>query len=95
MSHVLEWGVHLYLYEEDGITNARVVLDTGPTALAARGVARCSPADVDVPVIGAELAAGRALHSLADQLTSSAALKVGHSSSSKSGHAVGMPGCDS
>jgi hypothetical protein len=45
-----------------------VVLDTGTTALTGHGVAHRDPADMDVPEIGDELAAGRALHDLARQL---------------------------
>ncbi|MET7761561.1 DUF1876 domain-containing protein [Streptomyces sp. NPDC005355] len=68
MSHTVEWTVHLYLFEDEGKTKARVELDTGPTALTGRGAARCNPEDEDVPVIGDELAAGRALNDLGQQL---------------------------
>ncbi|WP_066945571.1 DUF1876 domain-containing protein [Streptomyces lushanensis] len=64
MSKTAEWTARLYLFEEDGRTTARVVLDTGTTSLAGHGRARCSPDDVDVPEIGDELAAGRALTDL-------------------------------
>ncbi|NBM20624.1 DUF1876 domain-containing protein [Streptomyces sp. GC420] len=72
MPHTVEWKVHLYLFEEAGTTRARVVLDTGPTVLTGRGTARCSPEDKDVPEIGDELAAGRALRDLSEQLIGAA-----------------------
>jgi hypothetical protein len=72
MPHTAEWTVHLYLFEDEGMTKARVVLDTGTTSLTGHGVAHCNPADTDVPEIGDELAAGRAMHDLARQLVDAA-----------------------
>jgi len=83
MSHTAEWKVHLYLFEEEGTTKARVALDTGTTSLTGHGTAHCNPGDTDVPEIGDELAAGRALHDLAQQLVDTAERDIG---------AVGMPG---
>ncbi|GCB50779.1 DUF1876 domain-containing protein [Streptomyces sp. NL15-2K] len=69
MSHTAEWKVRLHLFEEDeGTTKAHVVLDTGTTALTGHGTAHCHPADANVPEIGDELAAGRAMEDLAKQL---------------------------
>ncbi|MCM2577420.1 DUF1876 domain-containing protein [Streptomyces meridianus] len=68
MARTLEWKVRLFLSEENGTTKARAVLDTGGAALTGLGVARCSPDDLDVPEIGDELAAGRALGDVAQQL---------------------------
>ena len=70
MPHTVEWKVHLYLYEDEGEgrTKARVELDTGAAALTGRGTARRNPEDRDIPVIGDELAAGRALSDLGQQL---------------------------
>ncbi|WP_267243413.1 DUF1876 domain-containing protein [Streptomyces sp. PR69] len=68
MTRTLEWKAGVYLSEEDGTTKAKAVLDTGVTRLTGRGVARCNPQDVDVPEIGDELAASRAMSDLADQL---------------------------
>ncbi|MEV5955369.1 DUF1876 domain-containing protein [Streptomyces sp. NPDC051987] len=69
MPHTGEWKVHLHLFEEDdGTTKAHVVLDTGTTELAGEGIAHCNPADANVPEIGDELAAGRAMNDLAQQL---------------------------
>ncbi|WP_275461535.1 DUF1876 domain-containing protein [Streptomyces noursei] len=68
MAKTTEWPVRLILVEEDGTTRARVELDTGTQELTGHGRARCSPGDQDVPVIGDELAAGRAMKDLAGQL---------------------------
>ncbi|MDQ0988867.1 DUF1876 domain-containing protein [Streptomyces sp. V3I7] len=72
MPHTEEWTVRLQLFEEEGTTKARVQLDTGTTQLTGHGVAHRNPSDADVPEIGDELAAGRALHDLAGQLVSAA-----------------------
>ncbi|MFJ5674154.1 dsRBD fold-containing protein [Streptomyces sp. NPDC093097] len=68
MAKTTEWPVRLILTEEDGTTLARVELDTGIRTLTGHGRARCNPEDTDVPVIGDELAAGRAMKDLAGQL---------------------------
>ncbi|UQX04201.1 DUF1876 domain-containing protein [Streptomyces sp. RerS4] len=68
MAHAEEWKVGVYLNEEDGTTKARAVLDTGKTKMVGRGTARCNPQDVDIPAIGDELAASRAMRDLAGQL---------------------------
>ena len=68
MAKTTEWPVRLVLTEEDGTTRARAELDTGTRTLTGHGRARCNPADPDVPVIGDELAAGRAMKVLAGQL---------------------------
>ncbi|OPF73109.1 hypothetical protein VT50_0229240 [Streptomyces antioxidans] len=72
MSHTVEWRIRLCLSEDEGQTRASVELDTGSTALTGRGLARCNPDDEDVPVIGDELAAGRALSDLGQQLVRAA-----------------------
>jgi hypothetical protein len=67
--HVKNWRVDLYLFEQDAATMAHAVLHTdAPTALDSRGETRRSPGDVDVPEIGDEVAAARALRRLADRL---------------------------
>ena len=60
MQYVKEWPIHLYFFEEDGLTTARVTLDTGAQSIECVGEARCRPTDFDVPEIGDELAAGPA-----------------------------------
>ncbi|MGJ5749452.1 uncharacterized protein DUF1876 [Streptomyces puniciscabiei] len=73
MSHTGQWKVRLDLFEDDdGTTKAHLVLDTGTTALTGRGTAHCHPADMNVPEIGDELAAGRAMVDLAHQLLETA-----------------------
>ncbi|MGW1884595.1 DUF1876 domain-containing protein [Streptomyces sp. NPDC001970] len=68
MTRTAEWKIRLYLFEEDGTTKARVDLDTGTTVLTGHGVARCRPDDTDVPEIGDELAASRAVQDLGRRL---------------------------
>ncbi|MBC9725129.1 DUF1876 domain-containing protein [Streptomyces sp. TRM68367] len=72
MQQTTEWKVRLHLVEDEGTTTARVVLDTGAAALTGHGVAHCHPADTKVPEIGDELAAGRAMRDLAQQLLDAA-----------------------
>jgi len=72
MTRIAEWKIRLYLFEEDRATKVRVVLDTGANVLSGLGVARCNPEDRDVPEIGDELAAGRALNDLGRQLMTTA-----------------------
>ncbi|MFJ3583170.1 DUF1876 domain-containing protein [Streptomyces sp. NPDC090127] len=68
MSRTLEWTVGLELVEEDGRTKAAAHLNTGTSTLTGHGTARCNPSDADVPAIGDELAASRAMKDLAGQL---------------------------
>lgn len=95
MSHTTEWKVRLHLFEEERMTKARVVLETGTTSLTGHGTAHCSPGDTDVPEIGDELAAGRALHDLARQLVDTAERDIGAVDASAGGResapAVGWP----
>lgn len=73
MPHTTEWRVRLDLFEDDdGTTKAHVMLDTGTTELTGQGTAHCHPADANVPEIGDELAAGRALQNIAQRLLSTA-----------------------
>ncbi|AEG43627.1 dsRBD fold-containing protein [Isoptericola variabilis] len=68
------WHVQLTLVESQGSTTAEATLVAGPAehgdvgALRAVGHARKDPGDEEVPVIGDEVAAGRALRRLADAL---------------------------
>ena len=67
--HVKNWRVDLYLFEQDAATMTHAVLHTdAPTALDGRGETRRNPSDVDIPEIGDEVAAARALRRLADRL---------------------------
>ncbi|MFC8712692.1 dsRBD fold-containing protein [Streptomyces sp. NPDC057197] len=70
---VKEWRLNLYLSEHDPDTTARIVLDTGDNVLESCAEARRSPYDPEVPEIGDELAAGRALIALGRELMRAAA----------------------
>lgn len=69
------WRASIYLFDTDDlrdngtITKAHAVLTTSSgTTLNGYGRARRAPHDMDVPEIGEELAAARALRDLADRL---------------------------
>ena len=63
------WHVEIYLFEEAGHTRADAVLRTDAgTERRHSGVARRNPGDRNVPEIGDELAACRALSGLAHDL---------------------------
>jgi Rv2632c-like len=67
--HTGTWHVEVYLYEQDGTTRAEAVLRTDAgTELRHEGTARRNPGDRDIPEIGDELAACRALSGLAHDL---------------------------
>lgn len=72
--HVATWHVDIHLFESGDDTEAHAVLLSGSTQpLDADGHAHKRPGDFSVPEIGDEIAAGRALRKLADQLLGSAA----------------------
>jgi len=67
--HTKTWHLHLDLSEDEGRTRAEAVLRTDAgVELREVGVARRRPGDRDVPEIGDELAACRALSALAHAL---------------------------
>lgn len=72
--HTRTWTVNIHLFEqENGRTSAEAVLETDlGTVLRHRGVARRNPGDRDVPEIGDELAACRALSGLGHDLLEAA-----------------------
>ena len=68
------WTVQVDIGEHDGQTRAVAQLRTGDrTSLSGTGTARLNPADPDVPEIGDEIAASRALSQLAHALLEAAA----------------------
>jgi hypothetical protein len=68
------WSVEIFMSERDGRTHAEARLHTADrTQLVGTGTARLNPTDRDVPEIGQELAAARALSDLAHHLLSAAA----------------------
>ncbi|MEV4739075.1 DUF1876 domain-containing protein [Streptomyces sp. NPDC049555] len=72
MSHAAQWKVSVELREENGRTTARADLETDSASLTGRGTAQCAPDDADVPAIGDEFAAGRALRDLGNRLLEAA-----------------------
>ncbi|MGW1228481.1 DUF1876 domain-containing protein [Streptomyces sp. NPDC001515] len=91
MNRTMEWTVRVDLSEADGTTKAEAVLDTGTARLTGHGIARCSPQDPDVPAIGDELAASRAMRDVAGQLMSVADRDLGRAGSGSSGEPVPPP----
>jgi hypothetical protein len=70
------WIAEITFDEDDERTRARVTLTTGPSDVHGRGHARRSPGDPDVPVVGEEIAAARALVDLAHGLLDRAAERI-------------------
>jgi hypothetical protein len=71
------WTVDVFVDEEDGRTYAEARLQTSDrTQLVGVGRARLNPADRDIPEIGDELAAARALSDLAHRLLIAAAADI-------------------
>ncbi|MFF7640926.1 dsRBD fold-containing protein [Streptomyces canus] len=89
MAHTVEWKVRLYLFEEEGTTKARAVLNTGTTEFTGHGAAHRNPTDEEVPEIGDELAAGRAMHDLGRQLVDVAASDIGDAGPPTAGRSGG------
>jgi Domain of unknown function (DUF1876)/Domain of unknown function (DUF1918) len=82
-----KWSVEIYLYEDQGSTSANAVLHSDvPGPLDVRGEARRSPADPDMPAVGDEVAAARALRQLADRLLEMASSDL----SDAEGHPVSL-----
>ena len=76
MQAVKRWNVAIEIDEHDGRTRAVARLDAGTAELTGVGLARCSPADQDVPQIGDELAVARALSELSHQLLDATAADI-------------------
>ena len=79
-----EWPLTVVFTEDDRTTRADVVLDVAGHHYHGWGRARRAPADPDVPRIGEEVAAARALSRLAHDLLSAA----GHDISELEHHPV-------
>ncbi|HET8915664.1 MAG TPA: dsRBD fold-containing protein [Propionibacteriaceae bacterium] len=81
------WRVDIYLYEDQAATSANAVLHSDvPAPVDVRGEARRSPADPDMPTVGDEVAAARALRQLADRLLEMASSDL----SDAEGHPVSL-----
>ena len=70
------WTVELLLEESDDKTDAEALLEIGIQRYAGWGRARRNPVDPEVPQIGDELAAARALSDLAHKLLDAAATEI-------------------
>jgi len=71
---VRSWRITIDLFDEGGETTAHAVLLTeSPTRLESQATAHLRPDEVDVPEIGNEIAAARALRRLSDLLLGAAA----------------------
>ncbi|MEU7875894.1 DUF1876 domain-containing protein [Dactylosporangium sp. NPDC049140] len=77
MTAIKQWTVNIFIGEHDGRTYAEARLHTDDnTHIAGTGEARLHPADKDVPEIGNELAAARALADLGHQLLATTAADI-------------------
>ena len=77
MASTATWSVEIQLFEDDEDTSAKAVLVTGEgpnrhRSLTGTGRSRKNPSDVEVPEIGEEVAAARALRDLAARLLGAA-----------------------
>ncbi len=76
MSERRVWTVEIAFTEDENRTRADAVLSTGARQVSGWGRARRSPDDPDIPAIGEELAAARALSELAHHLVHEAATAI-------------------
>ena len=75
--HTMDWSIRILLDGDGDHTHARAMLTSRDgVSLHADGDADRNPGDAPIPEIGAELAAARALHFLADRLMDTAAHDV-------------------
>jgi hypothetical protein len=77
LHHGKAWHASVVLVEEEGRTVAEATLNTGSHVLHGHGEARRNPSDQDVPEIGDELAAARALVELSNRLVETTAEDIG------------------
>lgn len=70
------WTVEIVLEETPEETEAKALLELGEERLGGWGRARRNPTDPDLPKIGEELAAARALSDLAHKLLEQAAGEI-------------------
>ena len=72
--HIKTWHVQLFIYEDDDRTSAHAVLHAdSPEPKEGHGSAARAPRDLVMSEIGDEVAAARALRTLADVLLRTAA----------------------
>ena len=70
------WAIEVAFTEDESTTRADAILELGDRHLHGWGRAKRNPVDPDVPVVGEELAAARALSDLAHQLLHEAATRI-------------------
>ena len=70
------WQVNVSFTEEDERTRADAILELASKRFHGYGQAKRAPADPNVPVIGQELAAARAISDLSHQLLHEAAERI-------------------
>jgi Domain of unknown function (DUF1876) len=70
------WSLNIAFTEEDDRTRADAVLELATERFHGFGQAKRAPEDPNVPVIGEELAAARALSDLSHQLLQAAADRI-------------------
>jgi hypothetical protein len=70
------WSVEIELTEDEDHTRANATLFADRREFVGNGHARRNPSDPDVPLIGEELAAARALEDLAHHLVHEAAATI-------------------
>ena len=70
------WTVNVVLTEEGDLTRADAILEGSADQLRGFGRAKRAPQDPNVPVIGDELAAARALSDLSHKLLDTAADRI-------------------
>lgn len=77
MSMIKRWTVDIFIGEQGGRTFAEARLHTDDdTHLIGTGRAKLNPADEDIPEIGDELAAARALNDLGHRMLLTAAADI-------------------
>jgi Domain of unknown function (DUF1876) len=76
MIELATWNVTIAFTESDGKTRADAILSGAPDELRGCGRARRNPVDPDLPAIGEEVAAARALSDLAHHLLEQAAHRI-------------------
>ena len=76
MTSEIVWTVEITFTQNEATTRADALLSGGPERLHGWGRARRAPRDLDVPAIGEEVAAARALSDLAHQLLDQAAVRI-------------------
>jgi hypothetical protein len=87
MSDVNTWTVSLKFLEVDDRTRAEAELLGAPIRLTGVGTARRNPVDPNLPAVGEEIAAARALADLSHHVLEEAA----HEIESWEGHSVNLP----